>query len=197
MLTTTATCFEPEQAEQVAVAAALFAHALVGGDEQQGGVGPGRAGDHVLEKFLVARGVDEHARTPGGGPEGDLGNVDGDVLVALGLEGVHEEGPLEGHATPLAGGLDRLKFTLRERAGVVQEAADERGLAVIDVADDDDAQGQGGGVHDNFKSDPDYQSKIGSTANLAWRRTRLLSARRCFLVATLISSVVIQWVILE
>ncbi len=131
---------DAQQAEQITVAAALFAHALVGGDEEQGRVGAGGPGDHVFEKLLVARRVDEHARTPGGGLERDLGNVDGDVLVALGLEGVHEKRPLEGHAAPLATGLDGVELAVRKRARVVQQPPDERGFAVVHVADDDDAQ---------------------------------------------------------
>ncbi len=46
---------DAQQVQQVAVAAGLFLDAFVGVDQQQGGLGAGRAGDHVLEKFLVAR----------------------------------------------------------------------------------------------------------------------------------------------
>ena len=55
---------DAEEIEQVAVAPRLFLHAFVGVDEQQGGLGVGRAGDHVLEKFLVAGRVNEAMHTP-------------------------------------------------------------------------------------------------------------------------------------
>src|SRR3546814_655204 len=74
------------------------------------------------------------------GLEPDLRRVDGDALVALRLERVHQEGPFERHAAPLAHRLDGLELAFRKRPGVVKQAADQRGLAVIDVADDDDAE---------------------------------------------------------
>ncbi len=46
---------DAEQIEQITVTARLLLDAFVGVNEQQGGLGVGRAGDHVLEKFLVAR----------------------------------------------------------------------------------------------------------------------------------------------
>ena len=46
---------DAQQMEQVAVAVGLLAHALLGVDQQQRGLAAGRAGDHVLEEFLVAR----------------------------------------------------------------------------------------------------------------------------------------------
>ncbi len=75
-----------------------------------------------------------------GGAEPDLRGVNGDVLVAFGLEGVHEVGPLEGHAAAVGDGLQLLQLALRQRAGVVKEPADKGGFAVVNVADDDDFQ---------------------------------------------------------
>ena len=147
--------------------AALLARSFVGGDEQQGGVGARRADSQVLEELLVAGRVDEHGVPPSRGAEGSLGNADADVLVALGLEGVHEERVLEGHAALAAGLLDALQPALRERAAVVQQAADERGLAVVHVADDDDAQGLEGG---HTETPPGAGGRSGaSKATLACR----------------------------
>ena len=70
----------------------------------------------------------------------DLRGVDRDVLVALGLQGVHEVGPLERHAAALGDLLELLELAFRQRAGVVEEAADEGGFAVVHVADDDDLE---------------------------------------------------------
>ena len=68
----------------------------------------------------------------------DLRGVDRDVLVALGLQRVHQVRPLERHAAALGDFLQLLQLALRQRAGVVEQAADKRGLAVVHVADDDD-----------------------------------------------------------
>ena len=53
---------------------------------------------------------------------------------------VHQEGPFERHAAPLAHRLDGLELAVGQRAGVVDQPADQRRLAVVDMADDDDAQ---------------------------------------------------------
>ena len=45
----------PSKLQQVTVAARIFLDAFVRVDQQQRGFRVRRAGDHVLEKFLVAR----------------------------------------------------------------------------------------------------------------------------------------------
>ena len=84
--------------------------------------------------------------------------VDGDRLIALGLEGIHDKGPFEGHAAALAHLLDRLDFAVGQCAGVMQKAADQRRFAVIDMADDGDVEaaraagaGRLGSVGENFE----------------------------------------------
>ena len=105
----------------------------------KGGVVAFSSGNHVLDELTVPGRVDDHvvARRRA---QPDLGGIDGDALVALGLEGIHEERPFEGHAAPLAHRLDGLELALGQRAGIVDQATDEGRLAVIDMADDDDAQ---------------------------------------------------------
>jgi hypothetical protein len=101
----------------------------------------------------VARRVDDHVVALVG-LEPDLGGVDGDRLVALRLEGVQDEGPLDRHAPAGRYGLQLLDLARRQGVGVVEQAADQRRLAVIHVADDDDLQeiprhgGAIGGGHD-------------------------------------------------
>ncbi|MBA7698074.1 hypothetical protein ES703_106749 [subsurface metagenome] len=116
----------------------LIAHAFQGVDDQHSTVGLRGAGDHVTQEFGVAGRVDQHdvARI---GAEADLRGVDGDALVALGLQRIEQERPLKGHAAPCADRLEHFELALGQAAGFVQEAADEGGLAVIDMADDDDA----------------------------------------------------------
>ena len=61
-----------------------------------------------------------------GGAEPDLARVDGDVLVALGLQRVHEVGELERHAAPLRDRDELFVLARGQRAGVVEQPADER-----------------------------------------------------------------------
>ncbi len=86
----------------------------------------------------MARRVDQHdvARA---GAEADLRGVDGDALVALGLQRIEQERPFERHAAPRADRLQHLQLAVGQAAGLVQQAPDQRRFAVIDMADDDDA----------------------------------------------------------
>ena len=128
-----------QEMQQIAVPARLLLHALVRVDQQQRRLGGGGAGDHVLEELLVARRVDDDVG-PLLGVEPDLGGVDRDALVALGLDRVHQERPLERHAAPLGHGLDRVELAVGQGAGLVDQAADQGRLAVVDMADDDDLE---------------------------------------------------------
>src|SRR5262249_21694290 len=96
-------------------------------------------GDHVLDEFAMARGVDDDVVAPLG-PEPDLGGVDGDALVALRLERIHEEGPLERHPAPRAHRLDGLELAFGQRAGLVEQPADQRRLSMVDMPGDDDPE---------------------------------------------------------
>ena len=73
------------------------------------------------------------------GAQPDLTGVDGDALIALGLQGVEQERPLERHAAARAHGLERVELAVRKAFHFVQQAADQGRFAVIDMADDDDA----------------------------------------------------------
>ena len=94
------------------MAPGLFLDAFVGVDEQDGGLRVGGAGHHILEEFFVAGCVNDDVLAFGR-PEPDLGGINGDVLVALGLQAVHQEGPFERHAAFLARGPDLLEFPVR------------------------------------------------------------------------------------
>jgi hypothetical protein len=127
------------QVEQVAMPARLLAHPFDRIDHQQRRVGLGRARHHVLDEFPVARRVDDRV-VARGRLEPDLAGVDGDALVALGLEGVHQERPFERHPAPVAHRLDGLELAVGQAAGLVEQAPHQRRLAMVDMADDDDAQ---------------------------------------------------------
>ncbi len=123
----------------------LVAHAFQRVDDQDRTVGLRGAGDHVAEEFGVAGRIDQH-HVARAGAEADLRGVDGDALVAFGLQRVEEKRPFERHAAPRADGFQHLQLALGQAAGFVQQAADEGGFAMIDMADDDDADLRAGGA---------------------------------------------------
>ena len=129
---------DAEQMQQIAVAPGLVAHAFQRVDDQHRAVGLRGAGDHVAQEFGVAGRVDQH-HVARAGAEADLRGVDGDALVALGLQRVEQERPFERHAAPRADGFEHFQLAVGQAAGFVQQAADQGGFAVVDMADDDDA----------------------------------------------------------
>ncbi len=133
---------DPEQADQEAVPPGLGEHSLAGVDEDHRGVGGGRARDHVARVLLVAGGVrdDELARLGGEEPVGD---VDGDALLALGTEPVHEQREVQVvalRADLLGVDLERGEVVLEDHVRLVEQPSDERALAVVDAAARDEAQ---------------------------------------------------------
>ena len=114
-----------DQPQQIPVAAGLLLHAFGRVDDDERRIGPRRARHHVLDELLVAGRVDDDVFALLGA-EPDLARVDGDVLVALGLQRVHEVGELERHAAALRDRDELLVFALGQRAGVVEQPADER-----------------------------------------------------------------------
>ena len=128
-----------QQRRDVSMAARLDQHALAGVDQHHGGIGRGCAGGHVARVLLVARRVrnDELAARRG---EVAIGNIDGDALLALGAQAVGEQRKIDlaGRGGSLAFNGAHLVFV--DRLRVVEQAADERGLAVVDAAGGGEAQ---------------------------------------------------------
>ena len=103
-----------------------------------------------------------------GGAKPDLAGVDGDALVALGLQRVEQERPLERHAAARADGLERVELAVRKASRFVQQAADQGRFAVIDMADDDDAhQGARAGGRDRAELTGDLDVHGNSSSALA------------------------------
>ncbi len=136
---------DAEQMQQIAMTPGLVAHAFQRVDDQDRAVGLRSAGDHVAQEFGVAGGVDQH-HVAGAGAEADLRGVDGDALVALGLQRIQKERPFERHAAPGADGLEHFQLAVGQAAGLVQQPSDQGGFAMIDMADDDDADLRTGGA---------------------------------------------------
>ena len=118
------------------MAARLGEDAFARVDEDDGEVGGGGSGGHVAGVLLVAGGVGDDELAALGG-EVAVGDVDGDALLALGAEAVGELGEVDGGAGgawrgDLSGYGADVVFV--DVARVVEQAADERGLAVVDAA---------------------------------------------------------------
>ncbi len=91
-------------------------------------------GDHVAGVLDVARGVGDDELALRGG-EVAVGDVDRDALLALGPQAVGEQRQVRVLVAPVAAGaLDRLELVLEDRLRVVEQATDERALAVVDRA---------------------------------------------------------------
>ena len=122
--------------------ARLRQHALARVDQDHREVGGGGAGDHVARVLLVARrvGDDELALV---GREEAVGHVDRDALLALGGEAVDQQREVEFAALRadfLRVRLERRELVLEDHLRVVQQAADQRALAVVDAAAGDEPQ---------------------------------------------------------
>ena len=109
-----------------------------GGDHEDGDVGLGGAGDHVLDEVSVSWGVDD----------GDVellglelveGDVDGDTSGSLGLEFIEDPGVGEGSlALRLGLLLVLLEGSLVEASALDDEVTSGGGLSGVDVTDDND-----------------------------------------------------------
>jgi hypothetical protein len=80
-----------------------------------------------------------------------VGDVDRDALLALGPEPVGQERQVRvGVAAALRGLLDVLELVLEDRLRVVEEAADQGRLAVVDGAGGGEADELGGASGDRW-----------------------------------------------
>jgi len=81
-----------------------FEATLIGGDHEDGGIGLGGTGDHVLDEISVSWGIDdgEDSLVRLELPEGD---VDGDTTFTLSLQLVQNPSVLEGSLAHLFGFL--------------------------------------------------------------------------------------------
>ena len=85
---------DAEQGDDGGMPARLLDQALARIDQQDGELGIGGAGRHVARVLLVARRVGDDEGAPGRGEEA-IGDVDGDALLALGLQPVEQQGEVE------------------------------------------------------------------------------------------------------
>ena len=133
---------DAEQTGDEGVAAGLRQHAVAGVDQDDGDIAGGCAGGHVARVLLVARRIGDDELALGGG-EVAVRHVDGDALLPLRLQAVHEQRQV--HAAALgAGGLavaaDGVQLIFVDHLGIVQQPPDERALAVVHAAAGEEAQ---------------------------------------------------------
>lgn len=106
-------------------------------NDENGNIGLGGTGNHVLDEITVTGGIDD-GEVELGGLELPESDIDGDTTLTLGLELVKNPCVLEGTLTELGGLLlELLDGTLVDTTALVDQVAGGGGLAGIDVADDD------------------------------------------------------------
>ena len=118
----------------------LRGHAALRIDQDHGGVGGAGAGDHVAGVLLVAGrvGDDEFALRR---LEIAVSDVDGDALLALDGEPVHQQRQIDfGLAFAPRRALERIDAVAGHGVGIIEHAADERAFAVVDAARGAEAQ---------------------------------------------------------
>ena len=133
---------DAEQRDDEGVAPRLGKDAAPRIDEHDREIRSRRAGRHVSRVLLVAGGVgdDEFAFRRRKEPVGD---VDGDALLALGVEPVDEEGEIEiaaGGAMPPRIAFQRRQLILENLLRLEEQPPDQRRLAVVDRAAGEEAQ---------------------------------------------------------
>ncbi|GAB10532.1 hypothetical protein GOARA_058_00150 [Gordonia araii NBRC 100433] len=120
----------PDERGDPRVPPRLALHAVPRVDQHDRDVGVRRTGERVARVALVSRGVGEDVAAVIGGEE-PVRDVDRDALFAFAAQPVRERGQVK---LPLVVG-DRVDVIGRQAPGVVQDAADQRRLAVIDASD--------------------------------------------------------------
>jgi len=117
------------------MAARLGQHPLAGVGQDDRRIGGRGAGGHVARVLLMAGGVGDDEAAPLG-REIAIGYVDGDALFALGQQAVDQQGEVQ-RAVRIGQGGD---LVVGHGADVMQQAADQRRLAVVHRAAGDEAQ---------------------------------------------------------
>ena len=113
--------------------ARLNQNALARVHQNDGKLRVGRSGRHVPGVLLVAGRVGDDEFAPIRRKE-SISNVDRDPLLALGLEPIHQKSKVNvaaGRAVFSRILLQRGQMILEQQLGIVEQAPDKRGLAVV------------------------------------------------------------------
>ncbi len=134
---------DAEQRQDAGVTPGLSEHPAARIDQQHGEIAIRRSRRHVARVLHVPWRIGDDELPPRR-REIAIGDVDGDLLLALGLESVDEEREIERAARPRAGALLVLlggfELVLVDQRRIVQQPADQRALAVVDAAAGEEAQ---------------------------------------------------------
>ena len=135
---------DAQQPTDIGMPPRLHQQALACIDQHHRQLGVGGAGGHVAGVLLVAGAIGHDEAAPRG-VEIAVGHVDGDALLALGIQPVGEQGEVEHvragigmQAAALA--RQRRQLIVRQHAGVVQQASEQGALAVVHAAAGDETQ---------------------------------------------------------
>ncbi len=135
---------DAEQAGDDRVAMRLAQQPLARVDQQHRELGVRRAGRHVAGILLMARRVGDDEGAPRR-REITIGDIDGDALLALDLQPVEQQGEID---VPAVGAvllriaIERGQLIVENQMLLVEQAADQGGLAVVDRAAGEKAQGR-------------------------------------------------------
>ncbi len=130
----------PQERAEERVPPGLLHDALPGVDQDQGQVGRRGPGHHVARVLDVPGGVGDD-ELPARGREVPVRHVDRDALFPLGPQPIGQQSQIG--VLVAARGADRLhrrELVLEDRLRVVEQPADERGLAVVDRPGGGEAQ---------------------------------------------------------
>ncbi len=133
---------DAHQRHQIAVTARLREDALACIDHQNRRIGGRSTSDHIARVLLMAGRIGDDELTLVGREE-TIRDVDGDALLAFGGEAIDEQCEVEIialRAHLLRVRLKRGKLVIEKHLRLIQQAADQRALAVINTAAGDEAQ---------------------------------------------------------
>ena len=120
-----------QQRGNARVAAALLDHAQARIDKNDGKIGRRRSGHHVARVLDVAGRVGNN-ELAAGRRKIPVGNIDRNPLLSLSAKPVGEVRKVDLPATSEVGrALKGLDLVVHQRFGIVEKAADQRGLAVV------------------------------------------------------------------
>ena len=131
-----------QQRGDIGVAPRLGQNALARIDQNDGEIGVRGARRHVAGILFMARRVGDDEFAPVGG-EKAIGDIDGDALLPLGFQPVHQQREIDivARGAEFAGILfQRRQRVFEQQFGVVKQPPDQRGFAVIDAAAGEKAQ---------------------------------------------------------
>src|SRR5438552_3727172 len=121
---------DSEQPKDAGVPLRLRLNPPAGVEQEDGKIGIGSAGCHIAGVLLMAGSVGQN-KLPPGRTEVAVGDIDGDALFAFRPQAVGQKGQLQALAR---GEPHCMQLVFEDTLGIVEQATDERGLAIIHAA---------------------------------------------------------------